>query len=283
MMSSAVQRHYYRNGQLREEAPWRKGRMHGTVRTWHKNGVLASEEPYRAGLLHGVCRQWNESGRLLGKYRMVHGTGIQRTWHDNGRMQLEVSTVRGEFSGRNRLWLRDGTLISDHFYLQGRIVSAEKYREAAAKDKTLPRFRGKPAKLAADSDTTQRRIHRVAMTWLLRKPNRFEALAWLRKEVGGKTNRSLGHFRNVRDGANSQAARFVEDVYRAGATEVIVPDVYRNKAGDEFADALLVRLPKVAGKRKAVRAACAQLERRGLGAVQPDNEIGESHLYLSMA
>src|SRR5438045_7410711 len=83
---------------------------------------------------------------------------------------------------------------------------------------------------AADSDTTQRRIHRVAMTWLLRKPNRFEALAWLRKEVGGKTNRSLGHFRNVRDGANSQAARFVEDLYRAGATEVIVPDVYRNKA-----------------------------------------------------
>ncbi|PYJ97163.1 MAG: hypothetical protein DME23_16905, partial [Verrucomicrobia bacterium] len=74
MMSSAVQRHYYRNGQLREEAPWRKGRMHGTVRTWHKNGVLASEEPHRAGLLHGVCRQWNESGRLLGKYRMVHGT-----------------------------------------------------------------------------------------------------------------------------------------------------------------------------------------------------------------
>ena len=164
MMSSAVQRHYYRNGQLREEAPWRKGRMHGTVRTWHKNGVLASEEPYRAGLLHGVCRQWNESGRLLGKYRMVHGTGIQRTWHDNGRMQLEVSTVRGEFSGRNRLWLRDGTLISEHFYLQGRIVSAEKYREAAAKDKTLPRFRGKPAKLAADNDTTQRRIHRVAMS-----------------------------------------------------------------------------------------------------------------------
>ena len=111
MISSAVQRHYYRNGQLREEAPLRKGRMHGTVRTWHKNGVLASEEPYRAGLLHGVCRQWDEAGRLLGKFKMVHGTGIQRTWHDNGRMQLEVSTVRGEFSGRNRLWLRDGTLI----------------------------------------------------------------------------------------------------------------------------------------------------------------------------
>src|SRR5438552_3130454 len=110
-MSSAIQCQYYRNGQLREEVPLRKGRRHGTVRTWHKNGVLASEETYRDGLLHGVCRQWNESGKLLGKCRLVHGTGIQRAWHDNGQLQLEVSTVRGEFCGRNRIWLRDGTLI----------------------------------------------------------------------------------------------------------------------------------------------------------------------------
>jgi len=282
-MSSTVQRQHYRNGQLREEVPLRKARRHGTVRTWHKNGVLASEETYRAGLLHGVCRHWNEAGKLLGKCRLVHGTGIQRAWHDNGQLQLEVSTVRGEFCGRNRIWLRDGTLISERFYLRGRVVSPEKYREAATQDRTLPRFRGKPAKLPADTATTQRRIHRVATSWLLRKPNRFEALAWLRKEVGGKTNRWLGRFRNARDGANSPASKFVEDLYRAGAAEVIVPDVYRNKVGDEFADALLVRLPKVGQKRNAIRMVCAQLKRRGLGAVQPDREIGESHLYLSMA
>ena len=282
-MSSTVQRQYYRNGQLREEVPLRKGRRHGIVRTWHKNGVLASEEPYRDGLLHGVCRQWNETGKLLGKYRLVHGTGVQRAWHDNGRLQLEVSTVRAEFCGRNRIWLRDGTLISERFYLRGRILSPEKYREAAAQDSALPKFRGKPAKLPADTASTQRRIHRVATRWLLRKPNRFEALAWLRKEVGGKTTRWLGRFRNARDGAKSQATKFVEELYRAGATKVIVPDVYRNKAGDEFADALLVRLPKVAQKRNAIRMVCTQLKRRKLGAVQPDGEIGESHLYLSMA
>ena len=282
-MNIIIRCQYYRNGQLREEMPLRKGQRHGTVRAWHKNGVLASEEPYRDGLLHGVCRQWNESGKLLGEYRMVHGTGIQRSWHDNGRLQLEVSTVRGEFCGRNRIWLRDGTLISERLYLRGRVVSPEKYREAAAQDRTLPRFRGKPAKLPADTVSTQRRIHRVATTWLLRKPNRFEALAWLRKDVGGKTNRWLGRFRNARDGAKSEAAKFVEDLYRAGATKVIVPDVYRNKVGDEFADALLVRLPKVAQKRNAIRMVCAQLKRRRLGAVQPDREIGESHLYLSMA
>ena len=83
----------------------------------------------------------------LGKYRMIHGTGIQRDWHDNGKLQIEVSTVHGEFCGRNRIWLRDGTLLTERFYLHGLAVSAKTYRAAAAKDKTLPRFRGKPAKL----------------------------------------------------------------------------------------------------------------------------------------
>src|SRR5438045_8723076 len=84
---------------------------------------------------------------------------------------------------------------------------------------------------AADTAGTQRRIHRVATTWLLRKPNRFEALAWLRKEVGGKTNQSLGRSRNARDGAKSQAAKFVEDLSWAGGPKVNVPDAYRPEGG----------------------------------------------------
>lgn len=90
------------------------------VRVWHKHGVLANEERYWNGLLPGVCRQWSEAGRLLGKYRMVHGTGVQRNWHENGRLQLEFSTVRGDFSGRYRLWLNDGKLMSEDILLHGK-------------------------------------------------------------------------------------------------------------------------------------------------------------------
>ena len=64
---------------------------------------------------------------------------------------------------------------------------------------------------------------------------------------------------------------------------MIVPDIYRNKRGDQFADGLLVQLPKAAKQRKAVRAVCAQLPKRNLGAVEPDKDIGESHLYLLLA
>lgn len=278
VVSATVQQFFYRSGQLRERVPLRKGRRHGVVRVWHKNGIRASEERYQNGLLHGVCRQWNESGRLLGKYPMVHGTGIQREWHDNGKPQLEVSTVRGEFSGRNRMWLRDGTLLSERFYLRGQVVSADAYREAAAKDKTLPRFRGKPAKLPPKSRTTEKRILNVLVRSLLVKPNCSEARKWLAKKVGEKTFRSLGRFKS-----ESLAAKFVAELYQAGAVEVIVPDIYRNKARDQFSDCLLVQLPKSAARRKAIRAVCAQLRTRKLGAVQPDVDIGESHLYISLS
>ena len=91
----------------------------------------------------------------------------------------------------------------------------------------------------------------------LAKPNRLEARAWLDGKRGDKAARSLGRFKR-----ESDAAKFVAALYDAGATKVIVPDIYRNKAGDQFADGLLVRLPKAPAKRKAIRKVCAQLQKR---------------------
>jgi len=273
VVSATVQKSFYRSGQLREQVPLRKGRRHGVVRTWHKNGKRASEEPFKNGLLDGVCRQWSESGRRLGEYLMFQGTGLQREWHDNGKLQMEIWTIGGEFSGRNRIWLRDGTLLSERFYLVGHVVSAEKYREVAAQFKALPKFRGKPAKPLVKP----LHIHRVFVDSLLEKRNQREARKWLAKKIGDTTLRSLGRFKSEND-----AAQFVEALYQAGAVEVIVPDIYRNKARDQFSDCLLVQLPRSAAKRKAVREVCAQLRTRKLGAVQPDSDIRESHLFLSL-
>ena len=275
-VKQSVEKAFHRNGQLREIVPLRNGRRHGVVRVWHKNGVLAYEEPYQNGLLHGLCRQWSETGRLLGKYRMVHGTGVQRTWHENGRLQLEFSTVRGDFSGRYRMWLHDGTLLSDDIYLHGKSVTAGEYRAARAKDKSLPKLIGKAGKPLPDTVATQKHIHQVFVRSLLAQKNSAEGRKWL--ESGGKAVRSLGRFKRVGD-----ALIFVEAVYKAGATEVIAPDIYAGKAGDQFADCLLVKLPGIAAKRKAIRKVCAQLSKRKLGAFQPDKDIGESHLYLSLA
>ncbi len=277
VVNTTIQQDFYRNRQLREQVRLRNGHRNGVARTWHKNGALATDEPYQNDLLHGVCRQWDESGRLLGKYNMVYGTGVQRTWHDNGQIQLEVSTAGGHFCGRNRLWLRDGALISERYYLHGRIVSPDAYRAAAAKDRTLPRFRGKPASPPAKTSATEMHIHRVFIASLLEKRNRCEARIWLHRKGGDQTARSLGRFKREAD-----VERFVLLLYQAGAGEVIVPDIYRDQADNQFADCLLVRQPKDTAKRVAIRKVCAQLRRRKLGTVQPDQDLGETHLYLSL-
>jgi len=266
----------HRNGVVAVEESFSGHKLHGRRRIWHRNGRLATEEFYRDGRLHGLCRQWNENGRLLGSFRMENGTGTQKSWHDNGRLNQEFTTVEGEFCGRSRLWLRDGTLISDRVLLFGRNVTPGQYRKTAATDPRLPKLRGQPVKVPARNRAMQKHILQVFVAALLKKENRSEARAWLK--AGDKTARSLGYFKHATD-----VAKFVEELYQAGAGKVIVPDIYRNKRGGQFADALLVQLPKAAKLRKFVRAACGKLRSKKLGAVEPDKDIGETHLYLSMA
>ena len=271
-----MRRIFHRNGIVAVEENVRGQKLHGRRRTWHRNGKLATEEFYHDGLLHGVCRQWNENGALLGSYKMKQGTGIQKVWHDNGRLNLEFSTVSGGFYGRSRLWLQDGTLLSDQIYVQGRIVTPDEYRKAAAQDPRLPKLKGRIGKIppqeSHDPKTHPPRFCFIAFE----KRNRSEARTWLNAD--DKTARSLGHFKRTGD-----AVKFVEEIYQAGAVKVIAPDIYHGKRGEQFADALLVQLPQTAKARKAIRKACDKLQSRKLGAVEPEKDIGETHLFLSMA
>lgn len=100
----------------------------------------------------------------------------------------------------------------------------------------------------------------------------------LQRDATENTRRSLGRFKR-----EANAARFVQTLYQAGATEVIVPDIYSDKRSNQFSDGLLVKLPKSPERRRAVRKACGQLRQQKLGSVQPETDIGESHLFLAMA
>jgi hypothetical protein len=139
----------------------------------------------------------------------------------------------------------------------------------------LPKLRGRSSKFPLESPARTKHVYRVFVSSLLANPNRHEARKWLRKKTGDLTARSLGRFKRERD-----AGKFVKSLYDAGAVTVILPDVYQNKTGDQFADCLLIRLPKNSALRKAIRQVCARLQRRNLGAMQPAEDIDESHLYF---
>jgi hypothetical protein len=160
---------------------------------------------------------------------MVRGTGVQRTWHENGRLQLEFSTVNGDFSGRYRTWLHDGALMSEEVYLHGSLVTAEEYRAACSKDKSLRKLTGKTGKPLPNTVATEKHIHQVFVRSLLAQKNLAETRDWL--QGNGKAGRSLGRFKR-----ESDALKFIEVLYKAGAAEVIASDICASKTGDQFPD-----------------------------------------------
>lgn len=276
-MKKTIQVSRFRNGQMRARVPLMDGLRHGVVQTWHRNGIAASEESYVNGRLHGVCRQWDDSGKLLGEYTMIQGIGVQQEWHDNGRIKLEVSTVAGKFCGRNRIWLRDGTLLSERYFLRGRPVTRTQYTRAAAKDSTLPQPEDSAAAPRRPSRATERLVHEVFVSGLLEKGSPAEARSWLSGVAKSRSGQTLGRFPSAK-----AALVLVASLYEAGALEVTVPGIYRGRKGKEFADWLLVRLPRLKAIRGRVRNVCRMLRENDLGTFLPETDLGEAHLVLAL-
>ncbi len=276
-MKKTIQVSRFRNGQVRERIPLIDGLRHGVVLAWHRNGITASEESYVNGRLHGVCRQWDEAGKLLGEFTMDHGTGVQREWHDNGRIKLEVSTVAGTFCGQNRIWLWDGTLLSERYFLSGRPVTRTQYIRAAAKDLTLPQPGDSAATPRRPSQATERHVHEVFVGGLLENSSPVEARTWLSGAAKSRSGPSLGRFLSAK-----AALALVISLYEAGALEVTVPGIYRDKKGKDYADWLLVRLPRSKAIRGRIRKVCRILKERYLGAFLPETDWGETHLVLAL-
>ena len=273
MLADSLQQDWYRNGQLRQRTPLRAGLRHGVVRTWHRNGQLASEQRFQTGLLHGRCRQWDENGQLLGEFIMQAGTGVQREWHDNGQVKLEVTTVGGLFCGRCRQWLHNGTLVSERFYLCGKEVYRSQYARAVANDSSLPEYEDILERNVRPAKASQQVIHAAFVEGLLARKEQAEAKVWLAR---GKRP-LLGRFQTP-----PIATAFVERLYAAGAAKVIVSSIYHDKRGNEYADWLLVALPKGKVARAKIRQVCGQIRRRRLGSFEPQRGIGETHIVISM-
>jgi antitoxin component YwqK of YwqJK toxin-antitoxin module len=162
------------DGRVELDCGWRDGQRHGTTYRLDTPGRLLSATPYANGVEHGVARQWGDEGRLLGNYRMHHGTGIDLWWSETWtkprrRCLWEVRFMRrGCFHGfewwinedqrsvhDERHW-RDGALHGierrwnfqrrlrrgfPKYHVAGQQVTRRRYIKAAAQDSFLPPFR----------------------------------------------------------------------------------------------------------------------------------------------
>jgi antitoxin component YwqK of YwqJK toxin-antitoxin module len=75
----------------------KNGLKHGREITWGEDGTLELIEPYFDGRIHGTARQYGRDGRIIGTYRLVHGTGydIWRQETEDGRVHIsEIHSMK---------------------------------------------------------------------------------------------------------------------------------------------------------------------------------------------
>ncbi|NUN98372.1 MAG: hypothetical protein HUU16_19595 [Candidatus Omnitrophica bacterium] len=176
-------RSYTPNGILVMEEPLRNGIVHGR-KYWCSplNGSLDFMEPYVDGKAHGIAKQYGERGKVIGTYRMVHGTGydiwkepdldedgnpsgafhlaelnqmedgvphgIEWWLNPDGTLWWERSWKRGKLHGIERMWNSSGNLRHGFpkYWIGDEKVSKRKYLKLQKVDFSCPPFRAEDNK-----------------------------------------------------------------------------------------------------------------------------------------
>jgi hypothetical protein len=167
------QRVYNHDSIMIMETPLKNGLKHGREITWGFSRELLSIEPYVNGKIHGTTKQYGRNGKVIGTYKMVHGTGFDVWRQECGDNQVFVSEIHtlkdgfpngyewwfasskgdlfherhwqmGKLHGIERMWNSKGRLKRGYpkYFITGQKVSKQKYVRMAVTDETLPNFRG---------------------------------------------------------------------------------------------------------------------------------------------
>jgi hypothetical protein len=166
-------RYYNAGGVLIKETPMKDGKKHGRELVWDDDGTLLSVEPYCGGMCHGTAKQYGRDGRIIGTYKMVHGTGYDlwrnKSFDGPSYYVCEIHSVRngllhgfvwwlnddetsvwdekhwyeGKSHGINREWNFKGKLGRGYpkYLVRGEAVTKRHYIAATRKDATQPAFR----------------------------------------------------------------------------------------------------------------------------------------------
>jgi len=98
---------------------------HGVQREWYRNGQLKSEAPYWCGEMEGIFRHWNEAGDLIGQYEIQAGNGAARIYNSQGVLESETAFSYNRETGMRMIlqedgsrwfsWLKNGNVIGTTF------------------------------------------------------------------------------------------------------------------------------------------------------------------------
>lgn len=109
---------WHENGQLKERATYKAGKCEGLREEWYDNGQLKERCPYKAGKREGVCEEWRENGQLRSRreYKAGKREGLSETFYPNGHQQTRWNYKDDKLDGLCELWDGGGNLLTQTHY-----------------------------------------------------------------------------------------------------------------------------------------------------------------------
>ena len=168
---------YNGNDILVKETQLKNGKKHGIEYYFYDSGQVELAEPYFEGKMHGTAYQYSEDGKLMGTYKMEHGTGYDIWRHycmeedrnqddiyvseihsmkdglphgyewwlneDQISVHVEAMSYKGKYHGISREWNFNGKLRRGFpkYYINDEKVNKRKYLKECEKDPTLHKFK----------------------------------------------------------------------------------------------------------------------------------------------
>jgi antitoxin component YwqK of YwqJK toxin-antitoxin module len=112
---------YFRDGRLRSEGNYLKGKPHGTWKYYFRSGVLAKEYTLVDGKMEGKYTEYYPSGSVKHEQHFRDGEphGYSIEYYKNGQLKEAGWYQEGEREQQWLAWYRNGTLKSDRYYRDG--------------------------------------------------------------------------------------------------------------------------------------------------------------------
>lgn len=109
---------WHENGQLKEHATYKAGKCEGLREEWYDNGQLKERCPYKAGKREGVCEEWRYQGQLRSRreYKAGKREGLSETFYPNGHQQTRWNYKDDKLDGLCELWDSGGSLLTQTHY-----------------------------------------------------------------------------------------------------------------------------------------------------------------------
>ena len=119
-----------KDGKIREQSTYAKGRLNGTRKTYYASGTLEAEEMYIEGKLQGTRKIFFPSGELWYEENYKNGRleGDRTEYFPSGKIRLSEMYADGMRNGACTTYDEDGNVLSSEEYHWGNIVHNTEYR-----------------------------------------------------------------------------------------------------------------------------------------------------------